>query len=112
MPFLAGGIYRAPQPDGMFDYINAVFYFDSSGGWRRYPIYEKHYLVPVDERLPLVPARLMQSVPGDGRWSGGFVRGRSLPVYESTRGRFGVVIFYESAVIELASRERRPGAAL
>ncbi len=109
-PILTGGIYGEPHPDGSYDYFNAAFYFDSSGGWRRYPIYEKHYLVPVVERVPFVPARLMQSVPGVGRWSGGFGRGRSLPVYESTLGRFGVVICYESAFEELARRYRRRGA--
>src|SRR5256884_745576 len=71
---------------------------------------EKHYLVPVVERVPFVPARLMQSVPGVGRWSGGFGRGRSLPVYWNTLGRFGVMICYESAFEDLARGYRRRGA--
>ena len=109
-PILTGGIYGEYHPDGSYDYYNAAFYFDSSGSWRRYPVYEKHYLVPVVERVPFVPARLMQSVPGVGRWSGGFGRGRSLPLYSSPLGRVGVVICYESAFEELARGYRRTGA--
>ncbi len=107
---LTGGIYGEPHPDGSYDYFNAAFYFDTSGSWRRHPIYEKHFLVPVVERVPFVPARLMQSVPGVGHWSGGFGRGHGVPVYESTLGRFGVVICYESAFEELARQYRRSGA--
>jgi apolipoprotein N-acyltransferase len=109
-PILTGGIYGEYHPDGSYDYYNAAFYFDSSGSWRRYPVYEKHYLVPVVERVPFVPARLMQSVPGVGRWSGGFGRGRGLPLYSSPLGRVGVVICYESAFEELARGYRRTGA--
>jgi len=109
-PILTGGIYGEYHPDGSYDYYNAAFYFDSSGSWRRYPVYEKHYLVPIVERVPFVPARLMQSVPGVGRWSGGFGRGRGLPLYSSPLGRVGVVICYESAFEELARGYRRTGA--
>jgi apolipoprotein N-acyltransferase len=109
-PILTGGIFGENHPDGSSDYYNAAFYFDSSGEWRRTPVYEKHYLVPVVERVPFVPARLMQSVPGVGRWSGGFGRGRSLPLYPSTLGRFGVVICYESVFEDLARSYRRAGA--
>src|SRR3989449_11190194 len=73
-------------------------------------LFRSHYLVPVVERVPFVPARLMQSVPGVGRWSGGFGRGRSLPVYSNTLGRFGVMICYESAFEDLARGYRRRGA--
>ena len=109
-PILTGGIYAEDRPDGSYEYFNAAFYFDSSGAWRRYPVYEKRYLVPVVERVPFVPARLMQGVPGIGHWSGGFGRGRSLPLYPSTLGRFGVAICYESAFEELARAYRRAGA--
>ena len=108
-PILTGGIHGEYHPDGSYDYYNAAYYFDSSG-WRRHPVYGKHYLVPVVERVPFVPARLMQSVPGIGRWSGGFGRGRSLPDYPSPLGPFGVVICYESAFEDLARSYRRNGA--
>src|SRR5438034_10105337 len=61
-PILAGGIYSENHPDGLDDYFNAAFYFDCSGNWRRYPVYEKHYRVPVVERVPVGPARLVPSV--------------------------------------------------
>lgn len=109
-PLLTGGIYAESHADGSSDYFNAAFSFDSSGTWRQYPVYEKHYLVPIVERVPFVPARLLQSVPGVGRWSGGFGRGRGLPLYASTLGRFGVVICYESVFEDLARGYRRNGA--
>jgi apolipoprotein N-acyltransferase len=109
-PILTGGIHGEYHPDGSYDYYNAAYYFDSSGAWRPYPVYGKHYLVPVVERVPFVPARLMQSVPGVGRWSGGFGRGQSLPVYANRLGRFGVVICYESAFEGLTRAYRRRGA--
>ena len=109
-PIFTGGIYGEYHADRSYDYYNAAFYFDSAGRWRPYPVYEKHYLVPVVERVPFVPAKLMQSVPGVGKWSGGFGRGRELPLYPSPVGRFGAVICYESAFEELARSYRRAGA--
>ena len=109
-PIFTGGIYGEYRLGGSYDYFNAAFYFDSAGRWNPYPVYEKHYLVPVVERVPFVPARLMQSVPGVGRWSGGFGRGRGLPLYRSPLGRFGVLICYESAFEDLGRRYRREGA--
>ena len=108
-PIFTGGIHGEYHPDRSFDYFNAAFYFDSSGRWRPYPVYEKHYLVPIVERVPFVPARLLQSVPGVGRWSGGFGRGRGLPLYHSPLGRFGVLICYESAFEDLGRGYRREG---
>lgn len=109
-PIFAGGIYGEYHFDRSYDYYNAAFYFDTAGRWRPYPVYEKHYLVPVVERVPFVPARLLQSVPGVGRWSGGFGRGRGLPLYRSPIGRFGVLICYESAFEDLGRGYRREGA--
>jgi apolipoprotein N-acyltransferase len=109
-PVFTGGIYGAYHADRSYDYYNAAFYFDSAGRWRPYPVYEKHYLVPVVERVPFVPAKLLKNVPGVGRWSGGFGRGRELPLYPSPLGRFGAVICYESAFEDLARSYRRAGA--
>lgn len=109
-PIFTGGIYGEYHADRSYDYYNAAFYFDSSGRWRPYPVYEKHYLVPVVERVPFVPAKLLQRVPGIGRWSGGFGHGRDLPLYPSPLGRFGAVICYESAFEGLARAYRRAGA--
>jgi apolipoprotein N-acyltransferase len=73
-------------------------------------VYEKHYLVPVVERVPFVPVRWFRALPGLGRWSGGFGRGRDLPLYSTAVGDFGVLICYESAFEDLARRYRRAGA--
>ena len=109
-PIFTGGIYGEYHADRSYDYYNAAYYFDSTGRWRPYPVYEKHYLVPVVERVPFVPAKLLQSVPGIGHWSGGFGRGRELPLYPSPLGRFGAVICYESAFEDLSRAYRRAGA--
>ncbi|HEY3279988.1 MAG TPA: apolipoprotein N-acyltransferase [Gemmatimonadales bacterium] len=109
-PIISGGLYAdatAPQP---IPYYNAALFFDSTGDRRTHPAYGKHYLVPVVERVPFVPVKLFRSVPGLGRWSGGFARGRDLPVYETHIGRFGVIICYESAFEDLPRKYRRLGA--
>src|SRR5207247_1136096 len=49
-PILAGGIH-AVRSDV---YYNAAFFYDSTGQWRPHPVYGKHYLVPVVERVPFV----------------------------------------------------------
>jgi apolipoprotein N-acyltransferase len=110
VPIFTGGLYDEVHPDRSYAYFNAAFYFDTTGQWRTYPVYEKHYLVPIVERVPFVPARLLQRVPGVGHWSGGFGRGRGLPLYASPLGRFGAVICYESAFEELSRGYRRTGA--
>ena len=105
-PIFTGGIHAVSADV----YYNAAFFYDSTGQWRPYPVYGKHYLVPVVERVPFVPVRLFQSVPGLRRWSGGFSAGSTLPVYETRIGRFGVVICYESVFEDLPRAYRRAGA--
>jgi apolipoprotein N-acyltransferase len=105
-PILAGALYA----DARDAYYNAALFYDATGAWRPYPVYRKHYLVPVVERVPFVPVRLFQSVPGIRNWSGGFARGTTLPLYPTALGRFGVLICYESAFEDLARRYRRAGA--
>ena len=102
---LTGGVHF----DGR-NTFNAAFFFDTLGQWDRYPVYEKHYLVPVVERVPFVPVAWFRALPGLGRWSGGFGRGRDLPVYQTTIGRFGVIVCYESTFEDLPRRYRRGGA--
>ena len=110
-PILMGTLYADSTFRGSPDpYYNAAQLVDSTGDWRRQPVYGKHYLVPVVERVPFVPVRWMQRIPGLGRWSGGFARGRELPVYAAALGRFGVLICYESAFEDLPRRYRRGGA--
>jgi apolipoprotein N-acyltransferase len=112
-PIFTGGLHAGTRPDGSYDprrYYNAAFLFDAAGAWRPYPVYAKHYLVPVVERVPFFPVSWFRRIPGLKRWSGGFTPGDSLPVYATTIGRFGVVICYESAFEDLARRYRRGGA--
>ena len=109
-PILAGGLHADPRDPPPVPYYNAAFFFDSTGDRRDHPVYGKHYLVPITERVPFVPVRWMRRIPGLGRWSGGFARGRDLPVYEAAIGRFGVVICYESAFEDLPRKYRGLGA--
>jgi apolipoprotein N-acyltransferase len=108
VPLMTGGLHAEPEEATIsgFRIFNAAFYYDSTGDRTRYPIYAKHYLVPVTERVPFFPVRLFRAIPGLARWSGGFRPGREFPVYASPIGKFGVVICYESA-FEDASRAYR-----
>jgi apolipoprotein N-acyltransferase len=115
-PILAGGLFaefdsaraRAGGQRGSRSYTpyNAAFLFDSTGDWQSQPWYGKHYLVPIVERVPFVPARWFKGMT----FFGGFGRGHGFPVYHVGIGRFGVAVCYESAFEELARRYRRTGA--
>ncbi|MGH7699150.1 MAG: apolipoprotein N-acyltransferase [Gemmatimonadales bacterium] len=106
MPVLVGGVYAIVRGPNDYDHFNAAFFFDSTGAWRRYPVYAKHYLVPIVERVPFVPPEWF----GGLEFFGGFGRGRELPAYPTAFGRFGVLICYESAFEDLPRRYRRGGA--
>ena len=112
VPLMTGGLHAEPEeaPPGGFRIFNAAFYYDSAGDRTRSPIYAKHYLVPVTERVPFFPVRLFRAIPGLARWSGGFRPGREFPVYASPIGRFGVVICYESAFEDAPRYYRSHGA--
>ncbi|HEX9705752.1 MAG TPA: apolipoprotein N-acyltransferase [Gemmatimonadales bacterium] len=105
-PIFTGGLYAVFYGPNAYDYFNAAFFVDSTGQWRPYPVYAKHYLVPIVERVPFVPPRWF----GGLRFFGGFGRGRELPVYATALGRFGTLICYESAFEDLPRRYRRAGA--
>jgi apolipoprotein N-acyltransferase len=109
-PILAGGLSVTFHADQTYDTYNAAFFYDSTGRREPHPVYGKRYLVPVTERVPFFPVSWFRRVPGLKRWSGGFARGRELPVYEAAIGGFGVVICYESAFEDLPRRYRRAGA--
>ena len=91
-------------------YYNAAIFIDTTGNWRPYPVYAKHYLVPVTERVPFVPVGVFRAIPGLRNWSGGFSRGHDLPLYASELGRFGVIVCYESAFEDLPRKYRAEGA--
>ena len=105
VPILAGGLDVEFHGPTVYEYFNSAFFYDSTGHRAPYPVYHKHYLVPVVERVPFIPPRWIRL-----QWFGGFGRGRELPVYAAAGGRFGVLICYESAFEDLPRRYRRRGA--
>jgi apolipoprotein N-acyltransferase len=109
-PVITGGLHAEFLPGGGYATSNAAFLFDSTGAWRNAPIYAKHYLVPVVEHVPFVPVSWFRHVPWLARWSGGFKKGTTLPLYRTTIGRFGVLVCYESAFEDLPRRYRAAGA--
>jgi len=109
-PVLTGALHVETSASGGYTTYNAAFFYDSTGQWRSSPVYEKHYLVPVVERVPFVPVAWFRRVPWLSKWSGGFGRGASLPLYRTTLGRFGVIICYESIFEDLARHYRQEGA--
>jgi apolipoprotein N-acyltransferase len=111
VPILTGVIHADPTWRGPTDpYYNAALYIDTTGQWRGHPVYAKHYLVPVTERVPFVPVAMFRAIPGLARWSGGFSSGRDFPIYQSPIGGLGVIVCYESAFEDLPRRYRLQGA--
>jgi len=111
VPIFTGVVWAEPDWRSTLDpYYNAALLIDSTGEWRSHPIYAKHYLVPVTERVPFVPVKLFRAIPGLARWSGGFTPGRTLPLYQTKLGRFGVIVCYESAFEDLPRHYRAQGA--
>ncbi len=110
-PVLTGGLDYRWRSDGTSEIYNAAFYFDSLGRWQDYPVYWKHDLVPVVERVPFVPVAWFRALPWLGRWSGGFGHGHELPLYAlGATDRFGVIVCYESAFEDMPRRYRALGA--
>jgi len=111
VPIFTGVVWADPTWRSRLDpYYNAAIFIDTTGNWRPYPVYAKHYLVPVTERVPFVPVGVFRAVPGLRNWSGGFSPGRDLPLYTSELGRFGVIVCYESAFEDLPRKYRALGA--
>ena len=111
VPIFTGAFWADSTWRGRGDpYYNAAIFIDTTGNWRPYPVYAKHYLVPVTERVPFVPVGVFRAIPGLRNWSGGFTPGRSLPLYSSELGRFGVIVCYESAFEDLPRKYRAEGA--
>ncbi|MFN2571955.1 MAG: apolipoprotein N-acyltransferase [Gemmatimonadales bacterium] len=111
VPVFTGVVWSDPTWRTQLDpYYNAALLIDSTGQWRPFPVYAKHYLVPVTERVPFVPVRVFRALPGLARWSGGFTPGTTEPLYATALGRFGVVVCYESAFEDLPRKYRAHGA--
>src|SRR5256886_16705202 len=84
-PLVAGGLDVVIYPDQSYDSYNAAFFYDSTGDRTAYPVYRKHYLVPIVERVPFVPPRWFHL-----KWFGGFGNGRVFPLYPTAVGRFEI----------------------
>ena len=111
VPIFTGVVWAEPGWRSQLEpYYNAALLIDAGGDWKGHPIYAKHYLVPVTERVPFVPVQVFRAIPGLSRWSGGFTPGTTLPLYPSALGRFGVIVCYESAFEDLPRRYRAQGA--
>lgn len=68
--------------------------------------YDKHYLVPVVERVPFIPPSWLDRF----QYFGWFSRGETAPVFRSDGGRFGVLICYEDVFAQRARLYRNEGA--
>ena len=108
IPILGGGVDAVlrDQARQLWDTYNAAFFFDTTGSYTSQPIYRKHYLVPIVERVPFVNPRWFEGM----KWAGGFATGTEYPVYRIREGGFGTLICYESAFENVARTYRREGA--
>jgi len=111
VPIFTGVVWAEPGWRSQLEpYYNAAFLIDSTGEWKSHPVYAKHYLVPVTERVPFVPVKVFRAIPGLRNWSGGFTPGKVKPIYPTAIGRFGVIVCYESAFEDLPRYYRAHGA--
>ena len=107
IPILGGGLDAVLRPDRQsYDTYNAAFFWDTTGSWLRQPVYRKHYLVPIVEKVPFVNPRWFSGM----RWFGAFGEGTEYPVYRIREGGFGTLICYESAFENVSRIYRREGA--
>ncbi len=104
-PLVLGGLHSEVRSDSTFVRFNSAFVFDSAGRGEDFPVYHKQYLVPITERVPFLPNRLL-NLP----WFGSFGVGEPGAVYELGIGSFGMLICYESAFEDLSRSYRTQGA--
>jgi apolipoprotein N-acyltransferase len=89
---------------GRYEVYNSAYLADTSG----YVIgrYDKHYLVPVVERVPFIDPHWLDRL----QYFGWFSRGEKAPLFRSDGGRFGVLICYEDVFAERSRLYRNEGA--
>lgn len=103
-PIVFGGLgYALDDADGITQY-NSAFMMEPQG--LNDFQYDKHYLVPVIERAPFLPARLVQG----SRYFGAYGAGEEWPLAEVDDTSLGVLICYESAYPQAARALRLEGA--
>jgi apolipoprotein N-acyltransferase len=103
--FLMGGLgYEGDLNTGEYTPYNSAFVVDSLGPWDYR--YDKRYLVPFVERVPLVPPEWF----GGLQYFGGFGVGEGWPLARVNGVDYGVLICYESSYPEASRRFRLEGA--
>jgi apolipoprotein N-acyltransferase len=103
--FLIGGLgYEGELQTGRYTPFNSAFVVDSLGVWDWR--YDKRYLVPFVERVPLVPPDWF----GGLQYFGGFGVGEGWPLAQVNGTDYGVLICYESSYPEGSRQFRLAGA--
>jgi len=103
--FLIGGLgYEGDLSTGDYTPYNSAFVVDSLGVWDYQ--YDKRYLVPFVERVPLLPVEWF----GGLQYFGGFGVGEGWPLARVNGTDYGVLICYESSYPEGSRRFRLEGA--
>lgn len=103
-PIVFGALGFTPRDDGGLTVFNSAFLMEPQGLTDFQ--YDKHYLVPIVERVPFVPAELMDGLP----YFGAYGVGKDWPLIQIDETMFGVLICYESTYPEGARAARREGA--
>ncbi|HSH76096.1 MAG TPA: apolipoprotein N-acyltransferase [Longimicrobiales bacterium] len=103
-PILFGALGYRGDLGGVFTPYNSAFMIDS-GGLADYE-YDKRFLVPFVERVPLLPPEWFGSL----QYFGGFGVGEGWPLARVNGTAYGVLICYESSYPEASRRFRLEGA--
>ena len=103
-PILMGGLGFEGDLTGSFTPYNSAFVVDPFGVWDYR--YDKRYLVPFVERVPLLPSRWFGSL----QYFGGFGVGEGWPLAHVGDTAYGVLICYESSYPQGARSFRLEGA--
>ena len=103
-PVLAGSFGHEFLDDGTFIPYNSAFLVEPQGLTDFQ--YDKRYLVPMVERVPLLPRRWLPTLQNFGTYG----RGEGWPLAEAGDHLYGVLICYESTYAEAARSFRREGA--
>jgi len=103
-PILFGALGYDGDPRGDYSYYNSAFLMEPDG-LSDYQ-YDKRYLVPFVERVPLLPTQWFSSL----QYFGGFGVGKGWPLARVGGTAYGVLICYESSYPEGSRAFRREGA--
>lgn len=101
---LLGGLGYVSHDEGGLTPFNSAFLMEPQGLTDFQ--YDKHYLVPIVERVPFVPPRML----GGLQYFGAYGVGEGWPLVRVDETLFGVLICYESSYPEGARALRREGA--